>query len=154
MNPSLEISFFVLTGIIILSGIVWAWKTEKRLRRFFAGKRGRDLEEAVAGLESNISELKKAKEKIEKELLEINQKLKKSIRGLHTIRFNPFADQGSNQSFAIGILNEEGDGVVLSSLYSRERMSVFAKPIKGGKSEYELTKEEKEVLWNSQKKIE
>jgi hypothetical protein len=72
--------------------------------------------------------------------------LKKSIRGLATIRFNPFPDQGSNQSFAIGMLNEEGDGVILSSLYSRERMSVFAKPVKNKKSEYELTVEEKEVL--------
>jgi hypothetical protein len=44
------------------------------------------------------------------------------------------------------MLNEEGDGVVLSSLYSRERMSVFAKPIKNKKSEYELTVEEKAVL--------
>ena len=76
----------------------------------------------------------------------VNAKLQKSIRGLETVRFNPFSDQGSNQSFAIGMLNEKGDGVVLSSLYSRERMSVFAKPIKGGKSEYELTAEEKEVL--------
>jgi len=44
------------------------------------------------------------------------------------------------------MVNENGDGVVLSSLYSRERMSIFAKPVKNGKSEYELTTEEKEVL--------
>ena len=75
-----------------------------------------------------------------------NTKLKKSIRGLEIIRFNPFPDQGSNQSFAIGMLNEEGDGVVFSSLYSRERMSIFAKPIKNNKSEYELSTEEKEAL--------
>ena len=76
----------------------------------------------------------------------INQKLRKSIRGLETIRFNPFSDQGSNQSFAIGMLNEEGDGVVFSSLYSREHVSVFAKPIKKMSSEYEMTKEEKDSL--------
>lgn len=44
------------------------------------------------------------------------------------------------------MLNEDGDGVVISSLYSRERMSIFAKPIKNGKSEYELTDEEKKSL--------
>jgi len=44
------------------------------------------------------------------------------------------------------MLDEEGNGVVLSSLYSRERMSIFAKPIKGGRSEYDLTAEEKEAL--------
>jgi hypothetical protein len=97
-------------------------------------------------LENDIVELKKTKENMEKELIKINAKLKKSIRGLETVRFNPFPDQGSNQSFAIGMLNEENNGLVLSSLYSRERMSIFAKPIKNGKSEYELTAEEKEAL--------
>ena len=56
--------------------------------------------------------------------------MKKASRGFETIRFNPFPDQGSNQSFAVGMVNEDGDGVVFSSLYSRERMSIFAKPIK------------------------
>ena len=96
------------------------------------------MEDTINILEKNIKKLKTAKENTEKELTEVNTKLKKSIRGLETVRFNPFPDQGSNQSFAIGMLNEEGDGVVISSLYSRERMSVFAKPIKDGKSEYEL----------------
>lgn len=146
MNIELEIVFFVLIGIIFLINIIWMVKTEKRLKRFFAGKKAKDLEENIILLEENISKLKSAKEKTEQELIEINKKLKKSIRGLETIRFNPFPDQGSNQSFAIGMTNEDGDGVVLSSLYSRERMSIFAKPIKGGKSNYELTTEEKDVL--------
>jgi len=146
MNIKLETILFIFFGITTLLSFVWMIKTEKRLKRFFAGKKAKDLEESIEILEENISKLKSAKEIIEKEIIEINQKLKKSIRGLETIRFNPFPDQGSNQSFAVGMVNEDGDGVVFSSLYSRERMSVFAKPIKNGKSEYELTSEEKDVL--------
>ena len=138
--------FFVFTGIAILVGAVWMVMTEKRLKRFFLGKKAKDLEDTIEILEKNINDLKDAKIKIEKEITEINKKLRKSVRGLETIRFNPFPDQGSNQSFAMGILNEDKDGVVISSLYSRERMSIFAKPIKNGKSEYELTDEEKEAL--------
>ncbi|HEY4494132.1 MAG TPA: DUF4446 family protein [Candidatus Paceibacterota bacterium] len=128
MYTSLEIIVFSVTGLAILIGAFWIFSTEKRLKRFFLGKKGKDLEDTITALEKEIAELKSRKVKIE------------------TIRFNPFSDQGSNQSFAIGILNEEEDGVVISSLYSRERMSVFAKPIKGGKSEYELSSEEKDVL--------
>jgi len=149
MNIKLEIIFFVLTGIaifFIILGAVWVVVTEKRLKRFFLGKKAKDLEDTIIALEDNIKKLNVAKENIEKDVAKINTKLKKSIRGLETIRFNPFPDQGSNQSFAIGMLNEEGDGLVMSSLYSRERMSVFAKPIKNGKSEYELSAEEKEAL--------
>lgn len=150
MNIKLDsiffLAFFVLTGIAILFGAMWIFTTEKRLKRFFLGKKAKDLEDTLLTLEDDIDKLKKAKENTEKDIILINAKLKKSIRGLETVRFNPFPDQGSNQSFAIGMLNEEGDGVVFSSLYSRERMSVFAKPIKNGKSEYELTMEEKEAL--------
>ena len=146
MNTKLEIAFFVFTGIVILAGAIWTIVTEKRLKRFFLGRKAKDLEDTIIILEQEITKLNKARDNIEKEIVAINTKLKKSIRGLEAIRFNPFPDQGSNQSFAIGMLDEEGDGLVISSLYSRERMSIFAKPVKNGKSEYELSTEEKEAL--------
>lgn len=149
MNTKLEIIFFVLIGLslfFVLLGAIWVIVTEKRLKRFFLGKKAKDLEDTIVVLEQEITKLNKARNNIEKEIVLINTKLKKSIRGLETVRFNPFPDQGSNQSFAIGMLNEEGDGLVISSLYSRERMSVFAKPVKGGTSIYELSAEEKEAL--------
>lgn len=150
MNIKLDtvfpLAFFILTGIAVLIGAVWIFITEKRLKRFFLGKKAKDLEDTILILETEIKNLSKARENIEKELSVMNAQLKKSIRGLEVIRFNPFPDQGSNQSFAIGMLNEENDGLVISSLYSRDRMSVFAKPIKSGQSPYELSAEEKEAL--------
>lgn len=146
MDTRLEMAFFVFAGVAIAVLAVWTVLTEKRLKRFFLGKKAKDLEDTIISLERDVAKLGKMTENLEKDTVLINAKLKKSIRGLETIRFNPFPDQGSNQSFAIGMLNEEGNGVVFSSLYSRERMSVFAKPIKNGKSEYELTAEEKEAL--------
>jgi uncharacterized protein YlxW (UPF0749 family) len=149
MNTKFQIIFFISTGItffLALLGAVWIFITEKRLKRFFLGKKAKDLEETIVILENEINKLSKSRASLEKEISVINIKLKKSIRGMETIRFNPFPDQGSNQSFAVGMLNEEGDGLVISSLYSRERMSIFAKPVKDGKSEYELSVEEKEAL--------
>jgi hypothetical protein len=146
MNIKLQIVFFAVAAVAIAFLLGWIVITEKRLKRFFLGKKGKDLEDTIAALGSDIAELKKSKVDAEKEIAIMQAKLRKSIRGLETVRFNPFPDQGGNQSFAIGMLNEDGDGVVFSSLYSRERMSVFAKPVKKGVSEYELTAEEKETL--------
>lgn len=150
MNTKLDniflLAFFTFTIVAIVVGAIWVVVTEKRLKRFFLGKKAKDLEDTITILENEIAKLNTARNNIEKEIAVVNTKLKKSVRGLETIRFNPFPDQGSNQSFAIGMLNEEGDGLVISSLYSRERMSVFAKPIKNNKSEYELSIEEKEAL--------
>jgi hypothetical protein len=153
LDNTVFLAFFVLLALIALIELIWIIRTEKRLKKFFLGKKANNLEDTINILENNITELKKAKENSEKEIVQINTKLRKSIRGLETVRFNPFPDQGSNQSFAIGILNEDNDGLVLSSLYSRERMSIFAKPIKDGKSEYELTTEEKEALRKAEAKI-
>src|SRR3989344_3773416 len=149
MNTKLEgvfFAFFIFMIVSVVVGAIWVVITEKRLKRFFLGKKAKDLEDTIILLQENIVKLNKAKESAEKNIATINTKLKKSIRGFETIRYNPFPDQGSNQSFAIGMLDENGDGVVLSSLYSRERMSIFAKPIKNNKSEYELTTGEKELL--------
>ncbi|MDO8659778.1 MAG: DUF4446 family protein [Candidatus Parcubacteria bacterium] len=146
MNTKLQIAFFVFASIAIFIGAIWVFITEKRLKRFFLGKKAKDLEDTIEILEREIAQLNKAKENTEKDIVVINTKLKKSIRGVETVRFNPFSDQGSNQSFAVGMLNEEGDGVVISSLYSREHMSVFAKPVKDHKSTYEFSAEEKEAL--------
>src|SRR3989344_7250391 len=144
MNTKLELAFFVLAGLAILLGAFWIWRTEKRLKKIFRGNKAKDLEETILGLRDEVKKLDSARIKADTQISELRNKLAKSIRGVETVRFNPFPDQGSNQSFAIGLLDEEGDGVVLSSLYARERMSIFAKPVKSGKSEYELTEEEKE----------
>src|ERR1035437_8929715 len=112
MNTKLEIIFFVLTGIaifFILLGAIWIIITEKRLKRFFLGKKAKDLEDTIITLENDIAKIKNAKENIEKNINKKNTKLKKIIRGLEAILFNPFPDKGTNQSFAIGMQNKEGD---------------------------------------------
>lgn len=149
MDIKLQIVLFAVLATMLLVIFFWVWKTETRLKKFFFGRKSKDLEDVVLELREQVQKLSANGKDLEKEIGVIKQKMKKSIRGLETIRFNPFPDQGGNQSFAIGMLDEEGNGVVLSSLYSRDRMSIFAKPIKGGKSQYELTEEEKEALEKS-----
>ncbi|MCF7833814.1 MAG: DUF4446 family protein [Candidatus Pacebacteria bacterium] len=144
LNP-ITIITAILT-LIILLGVFWIVKTEKRLQRFFAGKKGKDLEDTIENLQLDILNLQEEKNKIQAQIAVLQKKAKESIRGVETIRFNPFPEQGGNQSFAIAMINEEENGVILSSLYARERMSIFAKPIKNGISEHSLTEEEKEAL--------
>jgi len=85
----------------------------------------------------------------------VEKRLNQSVRGVGTVRFNPFrgTGDGGNQSFASAFIDEKGDGVVFSTLYSRERMSVFAKPLTGGKSEYELTGEERRAIQKAREQM-
>jgi len=145
---ALLIAFFVI--LVIFAVMAW-WiiKTEKRLKKLFIGKKAENLEEAIVAIGATTRMLKE-RTGVQNAVIEnLNNRLKKSIQGVNLIRFNPFKDAGSNQSFAIAMLNEEGDGLVMSTLYSRERMSLFAKPIKNMSSEFELTNEEKEAINNA-----
>jgi hypothetical protein len=60
---------------------------------------------------------------------------------------------GGNQSFSTSFVNENGDGVVISSMYSRDRISIFAKPINKFKSQFETTEEEKQVIERAKKDL-
>lgn len=139
---------YILSGVIVIL-LLWIGLTEYRFKKFFAGTKARNLEEVMLLLGKQMKELNESQKKINEHLLKVDERLDKSIRSVETIRFNPFEEAGSNQSFAISFLNDEGNGVVMSSLYARDRMSIFAKPITAGKSEFELSLEEKEVLEKS-----
>ncbi len=145
---TITILTYIIAGLVALI-LIWMLVVERRLRKFFAGKDARSLESLMTDICEKIENLKNTQEEINKHLLIVDKRLDKSIRKVETVRFNPFVDAGSNQSFAISFINDEGNGVVLSSLYARDRMSIFAKPIKSGKSEFELSTEEKEVLKKS-----
>ena len=45
MNIKLETVFFIFIGIVILINAFWIIRTEKRLKKFFSGKKAKDLEE-------------------------------------------------------------------------------------------------------------
>ena len=99
-------------------------------------------------MKEDIESLTHFKDESTSYLLTVEERVKRSAQSIETIRFNPFkgTGDGGNQSFSTAIINENGDGVIISSLYSRERVSIFSKPVKNFNPEYELSEEEKEAL--------
>lgn len=86
----------------------------------------------------------------------LERRVCRSTQATELVRFTPFTGigRGGNQSFSLGFLNEEGDGIVVSGLYySSDRVSLFAKPVNGFISEHELTPEEKDVIMRSKKRL-
>jgi hypothetical protein len=139
--------YILIATILIL--IFWIVSFEIRIRRFMRGSNGKSLEKSLSSLLQNTEKIKEENLILKEEINFLKIKQVKNIRNINTVRFNPFKDQGGNQSFATALINDEKDGVIISTLFARERMSVFAKPIVNGKSDYELTVEEKEVLEKS-----
>ncbi|KKR47427.1 MAG: hypothetical protein UT90_C0005G0058 [Parcubacteria group bacterium GW2011_GWA1_40_21] len=145
MIPEIYI-LYALSALLVLA-ILWLIRFEIKLRRLLGGK-NQSLDSTISEIRKELSAITKYRDASEKYLESVERRIRKSVTGVETIRFNPFKGDGSggDQSFSTAFVNEEGDGVVISSLYSRDRVSVFAKPIKKLSSEYEMTKEEKESL--------
>lgn len=141
--------FYIAIVAIALLVVGWVLSIELRLKKIFKGKKAQDLEEVFVSLGEELKKLDIAQEEIKKYLESAEKRLKNSIQSINTVRFNPFGDSGSNQSFSIAFLNENNDGVVISSLHSREGVRIYAKPIKNRQSEYTLTEEEKEAIKNT-----
>ena len=142
-NPTLII--YTLAVIIIVL-VLWIVLLEWRLTKIFRGKHARDLEDILADMGQFIEELSNKHGVLENFSQEMDVRLRKAIQKVHTVRFNPFRDHGGNQSFATSLLDEDGNGVVISSLYSRDKVGIYAKPIIAGKSDFELSDEELESI--------
>ncbi len=142
---------FGVLFLLVAIALFFIVRIEIRMKKMFKGTKVSSLEDLIKSIVERVHELGEQAIAHEKHLAHHDERIIKLGRGVKLIRFNPFPDVGGNQSFAVAIMNEEGDGVVFSSLYSRERMSVFAKPITKGKCDIELTPEEQSVVTEAQK---
>ncbi|MEK7514722.1 MAG: DUF4446 family protein [Patescibacteria group bacterium] len=143
-----------LAGISVIFLVVWLIRLEIRIGSLL-GKNAGSIEEAVEETRSTIKKVERVQRETLAYLEGVEKRLQRSVQGIETVRFNPFKGQGEggNQSFSTAFINEEGDGVMLSSLYSRDRVSLFSKPLKKFSSPYELSDEEKEALNQAKARI-
>jgi len=137
---------YALLGLILIIAL-WLIRLEVRLKNLLKGGGG-SLEDSIINLKKNQDDLFTFRHDSIEYLKNIEARLKRSLQAVETIRFNPFkgTGEGGNQSFSTTLLNERGDGVVLSSLSVRDRVSIFSKPIKKFVSEFEMTEEERAVV--------
>ena len=150
----LVISFITLTvAIFVLIAIVI--HLHLKLKKFLVGSKVDNLNDIISNMNKTLKEFEIFKTELETYLTTVEKRVRKSAQAIYTVRFNPFkgTGEGGNQSFATAFLNENRDGVIVSSLYSREHVSIFSKPIKKGFSEYELSEEEKTAVTEAMKML-
>ncbi|HVM30580.1 MAG TPA: DUF4446 family protein [Candidatus Limnocylindrales bacterium] len=126
-----------LAFVVALAALVRTGRSLKRRARATAVDA--TLEETVAAGLERIGSL-------ERQVVQLGERGRGALQRVGVVRFNPFEDTGGNQSFAVALLDDRGDGVVMSSLHSRQSTRVYLKPISGGRSETALSDEESEAL--------
>lgn len=149
MNLPLDTILIGALAVLFISMIllgVRLWKMERRLQIFFGGKNAKSLEDIFVLLRKEMMEARRTLQDLDTRMGEARERLRLSVQNVGIVRFNPFRDAGGDQSFCIALLDEQKNGVVISSLYSRDGVRVYGKPVAGGASTYQLSNEELEAI--------
>ena len=149
MNMSFETIMWGVSGVLFIGIIALAlrlWRVEKKLRSFFSGKDAKSLEDVFVLLRKEMMEARRTLQDFDGRIRETRERLRASVQNVGIVRFNPFRDAGGDQSFCIALLDEGHNGVVISSLYSRDGVRVYGKPIQAGASTYTLSEEERQAI--------
>jgi len=118
----------------------------RRLRLVLPEGGSATLDQVLARQLERVETLAQRVDALNKLQHELEELTHRTIQKVGIVRYNPFADSGGDQSFAIALLDSLGNGVVISSLHSRAETRVFAKPVQAGRSRYPLSDEEQDAI--------
>jgi hypothetical protein len=77
---------------------------------------------------------------------EIDIALAHAVRNVALVRYDAFEDMAGRMSFSVAMLDDNGDGLTLSSIAGRSDTRVYAKGVRSGRSDYELSPEEDQAI--------
>jgi Protein of unknown function (DUF4446) len=144
---ALALLVLLLLLVVVVQGVRLGRAVRAYRRLLGAG--GTDAKSLEAILTEHVGRVDSVSGRIT-ELQGLHEFLERRSRGslqhIGLVRFNPFEDTGSDQSFAIALLDDRRDGIVLSSLHGRTYTRVFAKPVEAGISRHSLSDEETEAI--------
>lgn len=140
-------------GVLIIGLVVVAIAQGRRIRRaadayrsLVSDSQGGSLQQLLDSHLGKVIEVGTKMEELTRLYEALEVRSRGSLQHVGMVRFNPFEDTGSDQSFAIALLDDRRDGIVLSSLHGRGQTRVFAKPVEGGESTHQLSDEEAQAI--------
>lgn len=69
-----------------------------------------------------------------------------ALRHLAVVRYDAFGDMGGHLSWSMALLDDHGDGVVITSIHGRSDARTYAKPVTGWSSDQQLSPEEEDAI--------
>ena len=139
----------ILVLLLLIGFVVQGLRLGRAVRTYRELVRGQDggtLHDRLVGSAEQAVRATERMNEMERMHAVIEQRSLRSLQHIGLVRFNPFEDTGSDQSFAIALLDDQRDGIVLSSLHGRANTRIFAKPVSGGSSPHNLSDEESQAI--------
>lgn len=151
-NQYMVESILVLAGIVLILLIInlillaRTSKMKKNYRELLNGRENINIEELLRGTGDDINRLMDQVIKNRVVIEKLEKRLGFAVQKVGFVRYNAYAEMGSDLSFSFALLDNFLDGFVFTSIYGRDHAAVYGKPIKSGESSYPLSVEEMQAV--------
>lgn len=137
----------VIIQFILLINLMSKYdKLGKRLTRFTSGKSGSNLEEVITKRFSEIRQIVKNEKNQNRNIDIINDKFLTTFCKIGLVKYDAFKEMSGKLSFSLALLTENHDGIIITSMHSREGCYTYCKEITNEESYYVLSEEERLAL--------
>jgi hypothetical protein len=144
----------LLLFLIVFGALARVARQGEAIRQLLRTGAGESLEalirESLEKLDRNTHRLDELAEQLQRTAA--NQKLCLQKTGM--VRYDAYDDVHGKQSFSVALLNAYDTGVVITGLFGRTDARCYGKPIVNGKSEYQLSDEEKQAVQVAMHRVE
>lgn len=100
----------------------------------------------IARLRAEVRRVAQARPVGAGDLAALRSDIAQALRHVAVVRYDAFGDMGGRLSFSAAVIDDQGDGLVLSSIHARGESRTYAKGVVGGESDATLTPEEQQAL--------
>ena len=121
-------------------------KMKKKYNAFMEGNDGKTLEDSIISRFRQIDDLKANQELQGKDIEALKENILKTYQKFGLVKYDAFNEMGGQLSFSLAMLDKNNNGFLLNTVHNREGSYTYAKEIFDGKSEIDLSEEEKEAL--------
>ena len=137
----------IVLAVLYITSVINLKKLRTSYSKFMSKLgNGNNLEEMLQNYIKKVETVEARNEEIISYCKIIDDNIKRCSQKIGIVRYNAFKDVGSDLSFALAILDDYNNGVVLNGIYARDSSNIYAKPIENGVSKYVLSEEEKEAV--------
>ena len=136
----------ILLIILYLVCIVKMKKLRKAYICFMKGKVMESMEEVLMKQFDRIEVLEEADREKRKEINSLKILMQKSYQKAGLVKYDAFREMSGKLSYALALLDQNDNGVIITSMYSRDGCFSYAKEVIMGESKINLSEEEQEAL--------
>lgn len=140
----IAIVFFQFIWILVI--ISKYNKLNKRISKFTTGNDAANLEEVITKRFSEIRQIVKNEKQQNKDIETINDKFLTTFCKIGLVKYDAFKEMSGKLSFSLALLTENHDGIIITSMHSREGCFTYCKEVTNEESYYILSEEERLAL--------